>query len=186
MIIIGDVHSKQEKYINAVREHEKSLCVGDVGFNYDSLSVLDSDCHKIVAGNHDNYENLSPHFLGDFGVWNNIFYVRGAWSIDKAHRTEYVDWFPQEQLTYMQFQQATELCLTVQPEIIVTHEAPAPIKYLICGEANDLTSIGLGYLFEQYQPKGWIFGHHHISWRHSLYGTDFQCLSELETCLIGE
>lgn len=102
--ITGDVHSKQDQYINLVKDCEFSVQLGDLGFNYDRIKVLDSNKHQYLPGNHDWYgrdinDNLikpTEHRLNDFGIIprkpnSNIpdmLYVRGEHSIDKMYRTE--------------------------------------------------------------------------------------------------
>lgn len=141
--IIGDVHNFHEEYCTIAQEAEYSICVGDVGFDYTYITNnLDPEKHKIIGGNHDNYEfddtktnyhekyfKQSRHFLGDFGTYNvpnfcDIFYVRGAWSIDQKNRTIGIDWFPCEELTRAECDDALELYQTVKPEFVITHEAP--------------------------------------------------------------
>jgi hypothetical protein len=54
--IIGDVHGKYDKYAHKAAEAEYSFQVGDMGFDYRYLTrIVDSDRHKIIGGNHDNY-----------------------------------------------------------------------------------------------------------------------------------
>jgi hypothetical protein len=54
--IIGDVHGKYDRYAHKASEAEYSLQVGDMGFDYRYITrVLDSDKHKVIGGNHDNY-----------------------------------------------------------------------------------------------------------------------------------
>lgn len=98
--ILGDVHGKYDKYLPLTKKANYSLQVGDMGFDYRYLTrTLDSDCHKIIGGNHDSYNRTncscqgdkpepffpedacnacegrgyvydqSKHFLGDYGVW---------------------------------------------------------------------------------------------------------------------
>lgn len=178
MRIIGDVHGKITDYNKIASCSSESICVGDVGFDYSDIT-LDPNKHKIVAGNHDNYANLSPHFLGDFGVYQDFFYVRGAWSIDWAYRREYIDWFPQEQLTYSRMIEAIELYNYVRPACVISHECPASIKKMLCGESNDLTSQGLQKMLEISSPYAWYFGHHHRNFFQTINGTLFCCLNEL-------
>ena len=153
--IIGDCHGYYRKYVDLAKEAKYSLCVGDVGFEYDYLTVnLDSNFHKFVGGNHDNYtkekcskcsdgcefcENrgfvftkLSPHFLSDFGVleipdFGSIFYVRGAWSIDAKLRIPNVSWWEDEELTYQQCINAIAKYKEVKPDFVVAHTAPTSI-----------------------------------------------------------
>ena len=76
--LIGDVHGNFGPYLKKACEASHSLQVGDFGFGYDCLNVLDSEKHKVLLGNHDNLilAKESPYVLGDFGiVFDKIFYT---------------------------------------------------------------------------------------------------------------
>lgn len=93
--IVGDVHGKWESYHNVIRAQKNdiySIQLGDMGFDYHHLSLVDATKHKILAGNHDAYDKMNTaHWLGDFIELNNVqfFFVRGAKSIDKNFRISY-------------------------------------------------------------------------------------------------
>ena len=74
--LIGDVHGKYKRYHEIIREkdrHPYSVQLGDFGFfpswNRLSCSGLDKSLHKIIPGNHDDYDYCprSEYCLGDFG-----------------------------------------------------------------------------------------------------------------------
>jgi len=155
--IIGDVHQKQDKYARIALEAEYSLQVGDMGFDYSYLDAyLDPDKHKVLAGNHDNYNtqkccesgcekcegrgyifcDQTKHFLKDFGVleiprMHPIFYVRGAWSIDFLYRTPGISWWEDEELTMAQCEKAISLYKEVKPDFVVTHSTPLSVASCI-------------------------------------------------------
>lgn len=202
--VIGDVHGKHSQYVGLANRAEYSICVGDVGFDYSYLTKnLDADKHKIIGGNHDNYENQdgkfikqTPHFLGDFGYHalpgaEPFFYVRGAWSIDQKYRKEGRDWWPEEELTYLQGLQAIETYAAMMPKVVISHCCPAsiipkvPFERLFGNEIfKTRTDTILELMYEFHQPDLWIFGHYHIDWDHvcrhkSGKKTRFICLNEL-------
>ncbi len=218
--IIGDVHGKFKQYVELAEGAEYSLCVGDVGFNYNYLDRLDPEHHKCIGGNHDNYTPiectackgkkcekcemrgywfclLSKHFLKDYGVWEvpgfgPIFYVRGAWSIDKHFRTPMVSWWKDEELTREQFGRANQYYQEVKPDFVVTHTCPASViheffKPNMFGDktTENLTERQLDWLYTYHQPKKWFFGHWHQNWTKELEEfrtrkkTEFTCLAEL-------
>ena len=150
------------------------------------LSGLDGglENHKWLAGNHDFYPNY-PRFsqsLGDFGVWNDVFFIRGAKSIDRHHRIEGRDWFREEEMSYIEMTKCIELYEQTKPDFVISHTCPAFIKNDIFGYSdNDNTSILLKQLFEFHQPKIWVFGHMHNSIIYSHLNTTFVCLAELQT-----
>lgn len=184
--VVGDVHGKYHKYLGLLATFEgDSIQVGDFGFKKEHdwfLSNMNYDKHKIVFGNHDYYPLVySPHSLGDWNYWNNIFTVRGAWSIDFVHRLEGRDWFREEQLTYRQGDEVLEAYEKIKPKYVVTHECPQKIKHDWFGYNNrTITNQLLQAMLDIHQPDLWIFGHYHKS-RQDLEGnTFFKCLAELE------
>lgn len=189
MLFIGDVHGYIDKYYKIVRKADYSVQVGDFGFyrQWEWLkNNISAEHHKVVCGNHDlpPSENNAPHCLGDYGHVTHgdlpFFFVRGALSIDASHRTEGVDWFADEQLNYLDLSDAIAEYERVRPDVVVTHEAPAYLKIMLCGQAYDQTSIALDQMWNIHKPKVWIHGHHHKSARYKLLNTQFISLGELE------
>jgi hypothetical protein len=194
--LIGDVHQKYKRYHEIIREtdrHEYTIQIGDFGISkYETLDNIDPNKHKIIMGNHDNY-NLAPnypHFYGDYGHTSlngvNLFYYRGAYSIDKQHRTIGIDWWPEEQVSVEQFMKARALYRSIKPDIMLTHDCPETISPYLLNPGAQIYQNQTGYflqeLFNIHQPKRWYFGHYHKSWQMTINGTDFRCLNELETC----
>jgi hypothetical protein len=169
--------------------------LGDCGFDYTTLDNVEPDKHKIVGGNHDNYDRIIniPHYLGDFGhsCLNgiNFFFYRGAYSIDRQYRTVGIDWWEQEQVSIDQFMKARELYREVKPDIVLTHDCPDEVSFRLLKpdqrKYENLTGWALQELFNIHQPKKWRFGHYHKSWNMNINGTDFRCLNELETEVIS-
>jgi len=201
--LIGDVHGKMEEYIPLAEQAEYTIQLGDLGFSYNALSkFLNPDKHRVLGGNHDNYEVLDgrfhkqpPHFLGDYGVHNipgigEFFFVRGGNSIDKAGRTEGFDWFPGEQLSYVDAAKAIEEYTKVRPALMLSHECPTSIIDILAGFKTwdgelirpSMTANVLEQMFEEHKPLLWVFGHHHKHFNMVVEGTRFICLPEL-ACL---
>ena len=111
--IIGDVHGKIDKYFDIMQDANAkglyTLQVGDLGFVEDYVTILehpefDPHRNKCFLGNHDAYnyvEELGEFCLGDYGLVNlngvELFFVRGAFTIDGRRRIMGVDWFPIEE-----------------------------------------------------------------------------------------
>ena len=194
MLVIGDVHGKLSQYFELIKNTHDSICVGDFGFKkqWDNLHASCTDRHKINMGNHDYYPylNTSPNSVGDWSYNSgyNLFTVRGANSIDKHLRTEGVDWFSNEELTYAEGCEAYDNYIQLKPEIVITHDCPQNIcKQLSSHHAlyeMSTTRQLLQAMFEAYQPKLWLFGHHHMSKEIITEGCKFKCLKELETYTI--
>ncbi len=190
--IIGDVHGKHGQYHLLIRKAKFTLQIGDFGFDYETLSSVDPKRHRVIGGNHDNYDKVGqcPNFLGDYGIHNipefgDIFFVRGALSVDRHIRTESLDWWPEEELSIANCYAAIALYSKVKPEFVVTHTCPITIvphvmasSYVIPSRTGQL----LEEMFAIHQPKRWVFGHYHRSWSKTIDGTSFTCLNELE-CL---
>lgn len=190
LTIIGDVHGHYDQYERMARKREYTVQLGDLGFKYGCLNNLDPDKHKLVAGNHDNYDIVHeyPHYLGDYGNCSlggvDFFFYRGAYSIDRQYRTVGVDWWEKEQVNIDQFMKARELYLETKPEVVITHDCPESIAFLLLDPGQNIyqniTGWALQELLNIHQPKMWRFGHWHRSWRATIGRTDFRCLNELE------
>lgn len=194
---IGDPHGRQKlkPYFEIVRQQtdfgNKTFSLGDNGFRKEYnlgrkfLKVIDPhhENHVWLQGNHDfqpatNY----PFVLGNHGIWNDIFYIRGANSIDRHRRTEGVDWFRGEELSYGEMLMAFTDYENIKPDFVATHDAPRSIvKTMFDIDAIDATTYFLQELFEFHQPKVWIFGHYHRNATFIKNGTTFICLNELQT-----
>lgn len=191
LTIIGDVHGHYDQYERMARKREYTLQLGDLGFKYGCLKNLDPEKHKIVAGNHDNYDIIGeyPHYLGDFGNYSlggvDFFFYRGAYSIDRQYRTIGIDWWEQEQVKIDQFMIARELYRETKPDIVITHDCPESIAMLLLKAGQNIyqnmTGWALQELFNIHQPKMWLFGHYHRNWNKNVNNTHFKCLNELET-----
>ncbi len=192
MTIIGDVHGKLDQYKEIVDRCDVSICVGDFGFKKEWDWYLDKvvpnshGFHYINPGNHDYGPYMSDRSisLGNFSIFYKyeIFTVRGAWSIDRVYRTEGLDWFANEELTYQEGLECLDKYLEIKPKIVISHDCPHSVrKYLFNIEQKSNTSNLLEAMFKEWQPKMWIFGHHHKSIQCKKGKTQFICLAELET-----
>jgi predicted phosphodiesterase len=193
MRIIGDVHGKHEAYLDLISNRKTSIQVGDFGFNYSVLDCVDSNNHKIIGGNHDNYDiiNNYPHFLGDFGTFENdgisFFFVRGERSVDAHLRTEGVTWWKDEELSTQQGYAAVDAYEKCKPNVVISHGCPAElIPHFVTNPAKQMypskTSQILDSMWSVHKPKFWIFGHHHNSKSVLISDCFCCCLDELE-CL---
>lgn len=181
---IGDIHGKSDVYVHLCRHQELTLQVGDMGFSYAHLEELNPVKHKFIGGNHDNYDILRdppPHYLGDYGLWNGVFYVRGAMSIDRDRRIEGVSWWKQEELSYKQGCIALKRYQKALPSIVVSHCAPTIVMpHLVNTHIPSRTDQLLQAMYDVHQPDLWIFGHFHYSLEIDLGKTKFICLKEFE------
>jgi len=189
--IIGDVHGKTAEYLKLIKV-DHSIQLGDLGFNYSFLKRIDSSRHKILKGNHDNYDWDEPHFLGDGGAFEldgmPFFFIRGERSIDWKYRTQGIDYWAAEELNDEQMARIEEEYLKAKPVFVLSHGCPSDIidqvalyKYF----DNELlkpskTAFFLQKLWDQWQPASWIFGHYHTNKTVIKWPTTFVCLNELQ------
>lgn len=196
MLIIGDVHGKVDQYHQIIKREkaEKSVQLGDFGFQRQHdwfLENMDCAAHKVLFGNHDYYPYLhKPHSMCGTCAYNrdeDIFFVRGAYSIDHKLRLIGRDLFEDEEIPYSQFDQVLHFYEQIRPTTVVTHDCPHAILSPFFAYSHfhfNRTGQLLDALFYSHKPKTWIFGHHHISRKMDIYGTEFICLNELESIYI--
>ena len=196
MLIIGDVHAKTEQYKQLLHKfnYPDSIQLGDFGFKAEHDWFLknifdpqDTSKHRILFGNHD----YLPYVEKDYSLKNwsyfliekkSVFTIRGANSVDRNRRTQGLDWFENEQLTYAQMQECIDTYARCRPKIVLSHDCPKQISYeLFNVDDNSCTSQGLQQIFEIHKPELWIFGHHHKFVEKVIDGTKFVCLGELQT-----
>jgi hypothetical protein len=205
--ILGDVHGylhyrgKGRSYFNLMGDTEYSVQIGDLGYPckgcYDfhqQLANIDKTRHCVVLGNHDDYGQRAQHALGDFGTHSfplkggnfEFFYIRGAYSIDKADRLPGRSWWAEEELTWEQGYECVQKFQENKPKIVLTHDCPEEIIYLLAHSGKDrflqdfhpsLTHQILQSCWEAHKPEMWIFAHHHLNWRTEYKGTTFMCLN---------
>jgi hypothetical protein len=141
LYFIGDVHGKIQRYraiIRGLPEGSKSIQLGDMGLGFDKVRLwpggsLDRGVHRFIRGNHDNPQVCQnhPRYLGDYGYLEDerLFYLGGAWSIDKDWRVPGKSWWPDEELSYADLDKAYQLYVKSKPQIVATHEAPSKAAF---------------------------------------------------------
>lgn len=195
---IGDSHGLDDAYIRLTKLHQYTLQIGDFGFNYDCLNKVDSNFHKIIGGNHENWDNIVkvPHYLGRYGssILNGtpFFFVSGGYSIDWKERTSGVDFFPNEELSIREATQCCCLYEEMKPDIVISHEGPYKVVDKMMPDRTVLQNWGypdswhsqtselLQTLLDIHKPKLWIYGHHHRRATRQVGRTTFRCVYELE------
>ncbi len=198
--LIGDVHGKYAPYKTLLRGMKNSVCVGDMGVGFRrSYGARDGEFftnpphafmkkgnHRFIRGNHDNPGSCrkQSQWIPDGTFEDGIFFCGGAYSIDKHLRTEGYNYWSDEELSYDQADKALGVYLDCKPDVVVTHDAPLSVVGHIHTSHHrydsSFTQRYLQNMFEQHQPRLWVFGHHHTSWTMEVEGTTFRCLNELE------
>lgn len=203
--VIGDVHGQHNKYIKLIQAYPYTLQLGDFGFRYDILDQVDKNHHRVLRGNHDNYDLYHPNLLDDFGIETlggvEFYYVRGAYSIDKQARLSYEQqtirntWWEEEELSYAQGLKCLEFYEQTKPEIVCSHSCPASISEVV-GDTRTLLAFGfpadwcsntqhlLQAMLDIHKPSLWLFGHFHRNWNQIIDGVEYRCLNELSTFTI--
>lgn len=184
--------NRGRNYKNLIESALYSVQVGDLASDYSLLRDVDPLRHRVVAGNHDNLPELTPHFLGDFGASSfplkvgefSFFFIRGARSVDSHRRSRGINWWPEEeQLTDSAAGEALVAYERAAPAIMISHDCPSEIVPLVATTELKLnpspTNVLLQACFETHRPSMWLFGHHHRNWRQAVKGTEFICLGEL-------
>ena len=191
---IGDTHGWVNTYTDIIKRYPKySIQMGDFGFEYEwkkLVETVDGNFHKILAGNHDDYDyirNIKPiHNLGDFGEYTvdntTMFFVRGGLSIDKHLRIQGKSWWMEEELDFMQQSKCIQKYKKVKPDFVITHVPPECYLEELHEDARVIQSTTgqlLSMLYEIHQPKLWIYAHMHPqkTFINPINNTNFICLA---------
>jgi Calcineurin-like phosphoesterase len=218
---IGDVHGMTERYQKILRRRfagQQTFQLGDMGVGFPTAvkgnpgslkgglhpHIMGGGNHRWIRGNHDN-PAVAPllterGYAGDFGYDPRfeLFWVGGAYSIDRENRTMGFDWWPDEELSYTQLQAAIDLYLEKKPKIVASHEAPSEAAKMLLlqlavgfrpeklASSMSRTSEALQWMFDQHRPQEWVFGHYHIDKSWVWKGTKFTCVNELSVYTISD
>ena len=210
ILIVGDVHGKTHIYQKRLRQHyegRRTVQIGDMGIGFKGVGLAEMpQNHKWFRGNHDNPElcREHPNYLGDYGYLpdDKLFWLAGAWSIDRAMRVTGVSWWPDEELSIKELGEALNLYETVKPDYVLSHEAPqAASRYLLGAAASSgenqgyffakmgcidtRTGVALQAMLDVHQPKEWVFGHYHVNMQFQVANQVGQMLRTKFTC-VGE
>jgi predicted phosphodiesterase len=196
---LGDVHGKLSR-IPTPQDGVAIVQIGDlgIGFGAQPQSYLAPTYRKnffFIRGNHDNPHKCRqhPNYLGEFGMapeeLGKFFFVGGGFSIDRALRVEGRDWWPDEELSVPELQEAIDLYTLHKPRFMVTHEAPESVGRKLLTRINpretyqpSRTAMALEAMRMAHMPEVWIHGHWHISVREKVDNKIFIGLDELEHC----
>ena len=211
--VIGDIHGQidfvlrrgRQTYLDIIADCKHSVQVGDMGDaeTYAELeSQVDARHHRFFPGNHDHYDSLPGHTLGDFGLHTlggvEFFFVRGARSGDKkklvrvGRQLGRTLWFEEEELSAEQLALARDAYVASRPAIMLSHASPSHITtfvhdYIRGRDPHQIarnarpspTTEMFVEMLDLHRPKVWCFGHHHHDWHYNEDGTDFYCVGEL-------
>lgn len=194
----GDVHGKIDNYNEITNSTlNKTVQLGDFGFGF--LPDYNFRLNKkdfFIRGNHDNpyvakSNKYRENYLGDFGFSKelNLFFVSGAYSIDKDSRIDGYNWWEEEEINPRLYDDVMKQYLKSKPKVLISHACPEDQMIELFGnkvrKVNSKTGNLLSRLVEAYRPKVVIFGHMHISVDKEIDGVRYICLNELETIEIN-
>ena len=212
--ITGDVHGewdRRKKFLQALNEEDTVICLGDLGWSWDSKSIQDFQpkCQWLsVLGNHENYTLIEQMPVIDrYGgkvrqMKENVFYLMngemyeiegkkflvfgGALSIDKHWRKPYVSWWPQEQPTQGDLDNAMK---TLEKhnwtfDYLLTHTGDTEQVQTVLGTSDTINDSTEKMIQEiKYQVKehnghfDWhFFGHLHEFWKSLKDNYEWYCL----------
>lgn len=183
IIILSDVHGNIKHIQSLCRKYKKRpiLQLGDLGVGFlprDVIEGLPANFY-FFPGNHDNRtESITyKNCVGHYGEWKGIFFVSGADSIDRDRRTEGVNWWADEELTYQQGQDCINKWEASKAEVIVSHDCPQFIaeNFKLIYDRTITRNI-LDSMVWVRKPRMVIFGHHHRPFLQEFKGTEFRGL----------
>ena len=107
-----------------------------------------------------------------------FFCLGGAVSIDKAYRTPRISWWPEEEITYHDIDNAIANLEKVNNKVdyVITHCCDTSTTLKEFGFRRDICSDQLMFIDKAVDYKHWFFGHYHFDRK----------ISDKKTCLYQE
>ena len=89
--------------------------------------------------------------------------VGGAVSIDKMYRTPYVSWWPEEEITYHDVDNALNNLAKVNNKVdyVITHCVDSHTVMQIFKYRRDICTDQLTFIDQVVEYTHWFFGHYH-------------------------
>jgi hypothetical protein len=148
-----------------------------------------------IDGNHEDFDSLEQAHLPLFGLDSEVFphlskwedwltrwkyqprgtikhgvlFIGGARSVDQVHRVKGHDWFPQENISYVQQNEifeAIDLYGVDRIHTIISHDCPGSFDVTEACTYSGIAMVDgnrkfLQAVLEYTRPKNWFFGHYH-------------------------
>jgi Icc-related predicted phosphoesterase len=197
--LISDIHGEFTTYfgiLEMLKDCDITIQLGDLGLGFDYKldqqyikGIKKYPNAKFIRGNHDNplvCRNQSS-YLGNFGIYEGIFFISGAWSIDKEWRTPGKDFWFDEELSYTELEECIKVYEKYLPDVVISHECPSFIRDMVVVPIDikpSRTGLAMDEMFKIHKPKSWYFGHYHTSKTFRYECTTFKCLNIQETYIL--
>jgi len=120
---IGDVHGQFTLYNEIISCEHETLQIGDMGIGFVGDNNFNPGSKDyFINGNHDDPDKCKnyPTFLEKHGMFKNIFYCGGGFSIDRKWRIEGKSWWANEEQSTTELNSAIDLYTIQKPDIVVT------------------------------------------------------------------
>lgn len=213
---IGDIHGDIDFYLAVANNSVNSIQVGDFGYKKPlttlAYSGLNPENHKVVLGNHDDYDYAPqvPHALDLFGMsevgGRTFFYIRGGISLNRAYLLMQEmsngpkEYWSQEELTFSDMLAALDLYKFAKPDIVVSHVPCGMVVQKIADSIGDSTldkyKFHKGFrentallgdeMLKYHRPKLWVSGHMHFPFDEVIDKTRFVSLDMKEVFCYDE
>lgn len=202
---IGDVHGKYKQYKRLLKNSPGStIQVGDMGVGFRHIGgwrdgemmanpphrQMVKGKHRFIRGNHDNPIECKKHsqWIADGTTEEGVMFVGGALSIDQHLRKEGYSWWRDEELSISELMDVVDKYVDYRPDVMVTHDCPCDVGteilrkfYQVSGDKlKSRTAQAFQSMWSAHSPRLWVFGHFHVPFDHTLRGTRFVCIPELE------
>ncbi len=166
---------------------DAGICWSPRSFQYFLDLYNDIGCTIIfIDGNHENFDMLNMCPLVEYHgalmhqIDKHIFHVLrgeimtinkksflclgGAISIDKIERTPYVSWWPEEEITFHDIDNALSNLEKTNNKVdyVITHCADTHTVIKAFGYRRDICTDQLTFIDKVVDYKHWFFGHYHF------------------------
>lgn len=184
--------------------------VGDMGFGMPGVRpwTFSPPCPSLwIDGNHENYFMLNKRDVPNFGydpyhiLWpqewatfletweymprgtvrEGILFIGGAASIDRHYRTEGVDWWPEENISYQDEERTLKAIEEYDGPIhtVISHTCPLSFRMAPVLHGPEFATGNrkfLEHIRQVVMPQRWYFGHFHVSLTGTFEGCEWRCL----------
>lgn len=143
--------------------------------NHEQHPVLVQD--GMIHEMYDNVFHASRGSVLTLPDGRNVLFIGGAASVDKDMRTAGYDWFPEENISEVEFERCFDLDCKI--DIVISHTCPNCFGVEgFLGKINDGNRFALQQILIKFKPKQWFFGHWHkeMAGVHKPTGAVWRCL----------